>query len=296
MSMQVYNAYRIRDPYKLWALVWKIRDTAQAKAIELLRAHYAKLVREMDTDDPAYKKARKKEDPAYSEAGFRLGRARELIRAAYKANVTSMHWDTYTLDVCFCVYPYDGQFYLRTFCQAGSILADVFDFVPEMPELEDFHYQNSTDRPKKVSERQWKNRRRVWDSISKAYNDIGNHVTVDVVSWHGFYRIDPWLKLVKEWQANPPDLPSREEIWALKIGRQESIDDISFKKGLIEANKGTVRVFKKGRKWISSIKGVEKVHKTLNHAADHVWFEHLPERERELVLRMIENAQARGRK
>jgi len=293
MSMKVYNAYWVKVPSKMWDLIWKIRDTAEAKAVELLRAHYVKLVREMDSDDPEYKKAWKKEGLTRTEVGFRLMRAHDEIREQFKKNVTSLHWDTYSLEVSFTISPYEGEYYLRTFCEAGSILGEVFDFVPEMRELADFHYQNSSDKPKNISKREWDHRRRVWDGIAAKYNDVGNHVTVNVVSWHNFFRVDPWFKLAEEWRKEPPVLPSREEIWALQIGGLKAIDDISFKRGLIEANKGTVRVVKRGRKWFSVINGVEQEHKTLNLAADHVYFEHLPESTKEMITRMMEDHKRR---
>jgi hypothetical protein len=50
----------------------------------------------------------------------------------------------------------------------GIVHCDPFelvDLLKQVPELVDFHYQNSTDRPDEISEKEWSHRREVWDRV-----------------------------------------------------------------------------------------------------------------------------------
>lgn len=51
----------------------------------------------------------------------------------------------------------------------------------KMPGVKDFHYQNSTDRPKNVSEKEWRSRRAVWDKVfckDTKFSDAGFTITI----------------------------------------------------------------------------------------------------------------------
>jgi hypothetical protein len=287
MSTKIYNAFKVKDPSTVWNLIWKVRDLAEANAIQALKNHYLKLVREMDPDKEDYQKERER-DQERDEVFFRLGRAREIVRNGYRDNVRRPEREEYSLDVTLAIYPFDGEYYLRTFWEGISVLGEVFDFVAKMPELEDFHYQNQTDPPEEVSSEDWEKRERVWNAIIDAFHGIGNHVAVDVVSWEGFYRIDPWLTVAREWRDNPPVLPSREEVWSEKLNELRSITNVSFSDGRIEINNGASLIFKKDEQWFSLVAGVEQAHPDLNHAGHHVYFEHMPELHKDMVRRLME--------
>lgn len=293
MSMKVYNAFRIKNPDDMWPLLWKIRDTAEVNIRQALRDHYWHLVRTMDPDSDEYLKKREK-DPDRNEVSFRLGLARDKVRDAYKENTVRSERDTYTLDVPVAVYPHNGQVYLRTFVESISVVGSALDFVRTMPELEDYHYQNQTDKPDEVPTKEWKIRRRVWDEISKSQQGVGNHITLDILSWASFWRFDPWLDLAKEWRDNPPELPIREEIWAEKLRKLESLKgvDIFARKGIIQGFDHFLILHEKDR-WTSLVKNNERQHATLNRAADYVWFEYLPELTKNMARRLSDDARER---
>jgi len=293
MSTKIYDAYRILDPKNVWKVLWKIEDEARANIDKALRAHYLDLVIKMDPDTEDYKKAwteTRKQFEYYKETSFRLRRAQELVRNSYRDNVTKSHRDTYSLDVSLAVYPHKNDFYLRTFCEPISVVGEALGFVEKMPELEDFHYQNQSDRPENISEKAWKVRAKVWDEILE-YEDVGRHVSVDVLCWQNFYRIDPWYDLARNWTKNPPALPIREEVWAASLRELRAFTSVTAEPGRIVANPGNVTIERHYEKsWISTINGAKKEHTTLNRAADHVYFEHLPEDTKEMILGMIERS------
>lgn len=289
MSTKIYNAFKVKNPAQVWPLLWKIQKKAREDIVQLLREHYTHLVRTMDFEDPEYVKARA-ESSSGSEALFRLNRAKTLVHDRYKTNVTRMDWDTYSLDVAVAVYPHKGEYYIRTFCEGGSIFRDILDFVQTMPELMDFHYQNSTDKPKEVSAKEWAHRRSTWNRILKN-NPVGDHVVLDIFCWTNFYQIDPWLPLAHEWHKSPPRLPSREEVWAEALRKVSAFTQVTFSAGRITATPD-VSIVKSGGLWISTIKGRKKKHKNLNVAGSHVEFEYLPESTKGLVRGLMAQAKA----
>jgi hypothetical protein len=291
MSTKVYNAFKVKDPANLWRLIDKIFHKGRANVDKTLREHYLQKVRHMDPSDKEYIEAWEKSDS--SEANFRLYRVHDKLRSRYKENTVRLEWDTYSLDCTVCIYPYRDQFYLRTFCEGGSIFRNVLDFVKKLPELEDFHYQNQSDRPDDIPAKDWANRRRVWDGISKKNHDIGVHLDLEICSWGCFHLIDPWIHLAKEWVANPPVLPSREEVWAEILRKNvPAFTKVTFEDGYIVAQPGNVEIRKgiNAKFWVTYIEGKQKKHKDLNRAADYVSFEHQSESTKSVVRSLMAQA------
>lgn len=289
VSTKVYNAFKVKDPAQLWKVLDKIFRKGRANVGKTLRAHYLHQVHHMVLDKD-YAAAWDQSDSP--EANFRLHRVHDKIRARYKENTIKLEWDKYSLDCTVCVYPYRGQFYLRAFCEAGSIFRNVLDFVSKLPELEDFHYQNQSDRPEDIRAKDWANRRRVWDGISKKNHDIGVHLDLEICSWGSFYLIDPWVLMAREWMAHPPVLMSCEEAWADNWKRNaQTLHNIEAGDGFIRANGGKVSVVRnKDGTWQSSIEGQVKRHKDLNRAADYIEFEHQSESIKSMVRSMMAQA------
>lgn len=296
MSTKIFNAFRVRvsKPQSVWALLWKIQDQAEANIRTALREHYLELVRQMDSDSPEYREAWANTS-FKDELPFRVRRARDLIRAGYKKNSTELSRDTYSLDVTVAVYPYGSRVYLRTFAESISVVGGCLDFVAKMPELEDFHYQNQTDRPDDVTEKDWATRRRVWDGIT-AYQDVGRHVTLEILNYGSLWRLDPIYDLAREWKADPPKLPSREEIWAETLSKLDSLKGVTLQvqKGLIRAP-ARFTIEQIGDEWIVIYLGQTLKYPTLNQAADYVHFEHLPESTKEMVRHLMANAKEQER-
>ncbi len=296
MSTKIYNAFLVKDgkPQHLWPLLWKIQDQAEANIRNAFREHYLELVRQMDPDSPEYQAARAK-TTIVEEVPFRIRYARDSIREGFKKNTTESVRDTYSLDVVVAVYPYRGRTYLRTFAESCSVVGECLDFVREMPELEDFHYQNQTDPPDDVSAKDWAKRRRVWDGITK-YQDVGRYVTLEILNYNKLWKMDPIYDLAREWRADPPKLPSREELWAEALGKLDSLKgvEIQFRKGLIRAPK-RFSIVKTRENWVVTYQNQKFLYPTLNQAADYVHFEHLPESTKSMVRHLMANAEEQAR-
>lgn len=299
MSIKIYSAFRIKDGVDVWPLLWKIRDQATENAKRALRNHYIDLVFHTDSSTKEYwiefgDRTKHAFDAltgrAKQELHFRLDRAHKQVKSRFKDNVTSSVREEYNLEVNLAIYPHTSGNYLRTFCDSASIMRDVLDFVEELPELEDYYFQNSSDGPKDIPEEQWQARRAVWEEIYQSTNNHGfaNHALIEVVSWTRLIFVDPWVELAQEWMANPPELPSYEEVWAARLRKLSSFTSVVAQHHLIRAQPGNVTIVKHRHRWLSIIGDTVKHHDTLNQAGDHVHFEHLPERERQWILGMIE--------
>ncbi len=73
------------------------------------------------------------------------------------------NWD---LECSVVLYPHaSGKIYCQFF-QEG-VVEGYEKLWKKQPWIEDFHYQNSTDRPSKIPARKWNERRKVWDDIFK---------------------------------------------------------------------------------------------------------------------------------
>jgi hypothetical protein len=248
----------------------------------------------MDPDSIEYQEAKAKTSMK-EELPFRMMHARETLRTGFKKNSTEMERDTYSLDVAVAIYPYRGRTYLRTFAEPISVVGRCLDFVREMPELEDFHYQNQTDPPKEVSSKEWAQRRRVWDGITKD-DDIGRFVTLEILSFPKLWKLDPFYDLAQEWRKNPPKLPSREELWAEELLKLPSLKgvEIQVRKGLIRAPK-RFSISRVRESWVVTYKNQKSLYPTLNQAADYVHFEHLPDNTKDLVRHLMANAKEQER-
>jgi hypothetical protein len=65
------------------------------------------------------------------------------------------------IEASVIVYFYQGSIYIK-FCGVPDRLLKRLG-----PEFKDFHFHTSSDRPKHISERDWRHRRCIWDGICK---------------------------------------------------------------------------------------------------------------------------------
>lgn len=297
MSFKVYNAYKVVNPHTIWDITKLIQTQGELNAKQALRKHYIDQVRQMDPDTEDYKKARKNYDRVYdvSETNFRLWHAQNLLREGYKESPTRIYRSPYNLDTSIAVYPHKGQYYIRTFCDGASITGMSLDFVKGLPGLVDFHYQNSADKPEEISNKEWKHRETVWNEIVEPFHDIGHQLIVEIVCWTSYWRVDPASELLSEWRKKPLKLPSREEVWAEALRKLAAFKKVTARKGSIRAMPGNVSVTAKDGRWVAAFAGKTLKFRTLNQAADRVYFEHLPESTRDMINRYRQSQKEKGK-
>lgn len=302
MSTKIYDAYRLKDRERLWPVLREIRERAQQEVVTRLRAYY---VTEMETLDPtcaAYTAARA-EDPARNEVSLRLSIAQDKLEEGFRKACTNLRRDYFDPDVTLAVTEHPTGFYFRAFCDPMSVLGGSLDFLRTHPELEDFHYQNSTDRPEDVSPDAWDERRRIWDEMATPPSGglFKDQLLLEISSWQSFWHLNPWHDLRLEFRTNPPVLPSREEVLARPLRKLSAFKEVTTKPGLITAltTEGAVVFVRRAKKrsqkkqWVTEIAGQTKVHGSLERATDWVYYSHLDPTWRARLDRWRKEARAR---
>lgn len=287
MSMKVYDAYKVKDPKIVWPLLWKLKEQLRKDIGQLLRSHYWELMINIDPESEAYKKAAQNRTTSTGKDWvIRLDMAHEIVKEGYKKAVTQHQRDQYNLDVTIGVCPHKGQFYLRAFHDHASILRGVTDSLAKHRGLTDFHFQNSSDKPRNVTRKAWDERERIWNEMCDAAA-VPHGVDLVICSWDSFHRVDPWLDLYREFAEKTPVLPSREEVWAAKLQKNCS-EKVKGSEGLITKGR-KILVRRLNTRWMTLINGKKKYHKSLDRAADYAYYCHLPDDVRRQVDHMIKD-------
>lgn len=208
MSIKIYNAFRIKNPGEPWNLLWSLKDQALKNIAEKAKAYYLFRIKNVIYTEPNF------EDDGDSELWRgRLRFVHNQVRQGVKENAGSMDRGIYDVHAAITVAPYEGRYYLRPFCDATSVLVGgCLDFLESHPDLEDYHYQNQTDRPEDVTEHEWELRARTWKGIFSHKGGYPNQLVLDISSALDWWRLDPHMKLASELQKWEVRLPSLEEL------------------------------------------------------------------------------------
>ncbi len=111
-----------------------------------------------------------------------------------------------------CVVPYKGEIYVKFFLGDYMERFKTSGFFKKY--LRDFHYQNSTDRPKEVKAYEWAHRRKVWDAIGEFGRDWEHMGFVfdifnDYDCARAFWKID--AELMKQFNIPDPFAPKEKD-------------------------------------------------------------------------------------
>lgn len=192
MSTRIFTAYRFQGKAKdLMPWVRVTRRKAEQEVKKALRDLYAQLSSAVNTDSEEYKKHVADDR---SDERARLYMVQKLIREQYKEQATSPYRDLFNFDVSIAIREHKGKFYLIPHCDTQ--MRDVLNFLKKDPQLTDFSYWNNTDHPEHIPYAEWQARGRIWDAIDKA--GWLDYLALDIVTWNGFWQIDPFFDLLKE--------------------------------------------------------------------------------------------------
>lgn len=166
MSIQIYNAYRIRRSLlEVHALLTnlspKLREIAKDIQLKLIAERF-----EQQFDEPllAWDGQGAPPEPDHEFYWPVMDKVREELDQAKLGNGMR------SVD-CSCrvqVFPISGRECLaRVLCEKDALIK----VIDKLPGFEDFHYQTSTDRPDSVSEADWTLRERMWRKATHDYRD-----------------------------------------------------------------------------------------------------------------------------
>lgn len=195
MSIKIWTAYRLKKTKLLWDLVHDTRITATQNVIEALKTSYREHLPHVRVDTSLYRTRLEKKskifDPSKAEQATRLSIVGDLFRRAYRFNSTKPYRSVYNFDVSVGFRQYEGGIYVIPYCDC--LMRNVLDFLKQDARLEDFHYQNQTDRPKFISPQKWGNRKRVYTAME--WDDV---LVLDICRWDMFYKLDPSCEMMIE--------------------------------------------------------------------------------------------------
>ncbi len=162
MSTSIYSGIKINlTIHALNTLVNVIRKETHIKTVELKSAWFSEQVsQELDLCF-----ARKQEcnfDAAFKAARNKWQEEQADIKKGHRHPNSDFEFK-------LAVYPYKNKLYGRYFCEQKELI----NLLIEKPNIEEYHYQNSTDRSDNISASAWRQREKIWDGIFKDSTNYG---------------------------------------------------------------------------------------------------------------------------
>ena len=200
MSLKVWEAYRIVEGHDHWAVLMDIKKRARhhvkLKLLKVLEALQKGFNEEAQDEDHV-----KKQDglirawnavlpKRQREVGhqFSLTDVNDYLKAQYRDQLSSHEKNPFHFDMSLSVRRYEGRWLIIPYGGRYNLIGGCLDFLKEMLELEDYHYQNQSDAPD-PEPGNWEERSRVWNDIcDNAWQDF---IVVDIVSYEAWFDVTP---------------------------------------------------------------------------------------------------------
>lgn len=191
MSTKVYNAYRVKRGHNIFDVCEDIKRRGIENARQALREHYEKIRENPTFVFKMWLIDNKKDSKPYLR---RYGWAAEFIEREYAKSESTKVYDNsfvweYAMNCSLMVHENRGRYYIRAL--TNGMMSGILDFLRDHEALEDFHYQNSTDRPESITAREWAYREKVWGEIFPTVPPYMRMMTVEIVTFDTFFRICP---------------------------------------------------------------------------------------------------------
>lgn len=187
MSTEIYDAYILNIPSKdVWEFMWAIKKTAQENIKKTLVSQYKRLADDVDPNTPRYEELSKQ----YGDMNARLQIAHDIVIKGINL-VSNYQRNFFDVETCIILHPHKNKYYIRLIHDSASILGECLSFVRKLPKVRDFHYQNSADKPTRISNNEWEIRRKTWNEIR-----IGDRqVVLDICNKDIFFNLDPFYSM-----------------------------------------------------------------------------------------------------
>ena len=197
MSTKIYYAYRTKRGVDKWQVIKEIRRRALDRAKARLREMITLICTREDVQESIRKSL---EDTKNLFPGLRgvkdvvsFGEASRYIGDQFRKQATEMIRNPWDLAVSFTVRHRAGRFYIIPY--SGEGMHNVFGFLAEMDELEEYGYWNNTDKPEHVSEAAWNWRAKIWNDFCDEWDD---YLCVEVLTPMNYIYKSPWLEMCRE--------------------------------------------------------------------------------------------------
>lgn len=190
MSLKVWRAYRLKRSQDLWPFVADVKRIGTEKIKEELHKIFKQFMEAVDTKSDGYAEAL-----AVYEGNDQLARALvtdRFFREGYKAASVSMERSHFNFDVSVTFRRHKRWIYLIPYCD--MFMQKTLDFLDKDPRIEDYHYQNQTDKPSKIPMREWLERAQVWEAITE--QDVWpSYLTLELCNYGMYHNVNPFFDL-----------------------------------------------------------------------------------------------------
>jgi hypothetical protein len=211
MSTKVYNAYKLVNKNDLWPLIRDVKVKATQNIKSVLKNIYIFEMNKVNKDSEIYQKNYKSifnnpyikitpKNKNINESRVILETVNDIIIEKYQKVSTSMQRNEFDFDVNVAFYENKNKIYFRHF--SDMLMRNVFNFLIKDSRIVDFHYQNQTDQPEHISNREWEYRKKVWDEIFSEPGLTSTYLTLELCNFNMFHQISPYLDILKTIHKN----------------------------------------------------------------------------------------------
>lgn len=198
MSTKIYSAYRVSKSVDMRVLLGEMREIALSEVSNdsiFLRSIWKRCVGIAKRKNlEHYNKLQKVEDKQ-EFAIFQLEIALFESRLDQSERVSDCSVEP-------AIWFDDEYWYLKFFSNSG--IADKIERrIAELPEIEDFHFQDQTDCPDGISEEDFAKRERKWDEILDEDSSFSSFMTIPIFTHHQLSNL-----MKKNWYTGTKELYS----------------------------------------------------------------------------------------
>jgi hypothetical protein len=207
--------------YEAWRYTGEVFDIARVLETRLKKAVTASLQKYIEQFQ-----SRLDEKPEFREHFLKAINARPTFKVkddpnTYKRPISA--WDVghhlyteyrkqagkaerseYDMDVRLAFRKLGRNVYITSYCETMSPTGrGVYDVIQTTPGLREYGYWNNTDKPPKISAREWNRRRKVWDTIWPD-GDTGTILRLDIMSTDRWFWLDQSPEMDKKRSESDP--------------------------------------------------------------------------------------------
>jgi len=227
MSTKLYDFYKINEKHQIvFDKIIQLRKDLQQHIglnYQILFASY--LTKLVDDIFPTYEIIKDKNNKKFSDYNTILT---NILDKYYEKNQTQKCGMFDIFENSLVVYSYKNEVYIKTFFNtefANKLFFSLFD------KCEDFHYQNSTDKPDEISEEEWKIREELVDTlfIGGKFSDSGLVADFRPELWEvkwGFHKKVEILKQIPNKKYRAENISKKEIEREFFREHKESYDTI----------------------------------------------------------------------
>lgn len=219
MSTKIYNGFKIDtgDISEVQSIFnghqVALKEVTKEKIIEFL---VKSAVEDFDKDIIS-KKNTGKDNNYISQASREMDdRQREIKKTGYRDPEVDF-------GVEIAIFPFEGKFYGIYYSEQEEFYHNLL----KQQKISEFSYYDNTDKPERISKKEWKERERVWDII---FDGNGLPCEIGFTKKYNTYAPRPEIhEIIEHWNSFVPKFAKRVKYWTTNIYADREFQKLSDK-------------------------------------------------------------------